>query len=162
LSAARRRQRFGQTLRSHPSRFLQELVAEDQLVFDPESTTQDLQWRESAKTSVQSWQQRPAQDAPFDDGGGFADHFDQRPWEEHSDSLSGDWIPDEGVIFDDRYYPEDSVNAAQEWIGRRAHHRSFGIGEIIDADPTGDRVRLTIRFEGVGIKKVIANYIDSL
>lgn len=162
LSAARRRQRFGQTLLSRPSLFLEELMSENQLVFDPESTTQTLDWRESSKSNTHAWAKRPAQEQAFDDGGGFDDLFDQRPWDERDDSISGDWIPDEGVIFDDRYYPEASVNAAQEWIGRRAHHRSFGIGEIVDADPTGDRVRLTIRFAEVGIKKVIADYIDIL
>lgn len=162
LSAARRRQRFGQTLLSRPSRFLEELVAQDHVVFDAESSTQTLDWREGTQSASNAWGQRPAQHEAVDDGGGFDDLFDQRPWDERDASISGDWIPDDGVIFDDRYYPEASVSAAQEWIGRRAHHRSFGIGEIIDADPTGDRVRLTIRFADVGIKKVIADYIDIL
>lgn len=159
LTAARQRHRFGQLLLSRPSIFLEELVEADHLAFDPASATQDLEWQPAPR--------RRAAASPHGGDGHFADpgvddFFDQRPWDEVGEATSGELIPDDGVIFDDRYYPEDSVDAAQEWIGKKAQHRIFGIGEIIDADPTGDRVRLTIRFPDTGIKKVIADYIDIL
>lgn len=154
LSAALRRQRFGRFKNAEPSTFLHELVNAEQIDFHPDSVAQNLDWV-------------PRREASFEQGGeraerGF-DEFDQRPWNERSHDVQ-EWaeIPEEGVIFDERYYPEDSTAAAREWVGRKAKHKLFGIGEIIHADPTGDRIRLTIRFPQAGDKKVIADYVELL
>lgn len=156
LSAATHRQRFGQVLLSTPSVFLEELAEQDQIEFDPDSTVQDLRWQKNpARTAAHDPTIAPAPTT-------VDAHFDQRTWEERTEDVSGEAVPDDGVIFDETYYPEESVSAAQKWIGRMAKHKLFGIGKIVDADPTGDRVRLTIRFDEVGIKKVIADYVDIL
>ena len=154
LSAVQRRQRFGSVNATTASVFLRELLGGDHIDFHPDSAQKSLDWnvarREQLENAYREVERR-------------YDEFDQRPWSERARAAEdGESIPDEGVIFDDRFYPEDSTAAARGWIGRSARHKLFGVGEIVDADPTGDRVRLTIRFPEVGIKKVIADYVELL
>lgn len=146
LTVCQQRRTHGRTLSTEASRFLTELDPE---LFEitAESQASSLDWRNSRSRSGQaapavSW-----------------DEFDQRPMWEHNESGAA-VVPDEGVVFDDSYYPKSSVENAQKYIGRQAHHKLFGIGDIVDADPTGDKVRLTITFPKVGTKKVILKYVD--
>lgn len=154
LTAVQRRQRFGSITSTSPSVFLRELLDAQHIDFHADSVAQTLDWNQRRREQLEHAYREV--ERRFDE-------FDQRPWSERTrdDDVRGG-IPDDGVVFDDRFYPEDSTAAAREWIGRSARHKLFGIGEIVDVDPTGDRVRLTIRFPEVGIKKVIADYVELL
>ncbi|TVR02360.1 MAG: hypothetical protein EA398_07850 [Deltaproteobacteria bacterium] len=87
------------------------------------------------------------------------DEFDQRPAPERiADPVRQ--VPVEGIVFDDRHYPEERVADAQRLVGRSARHRLFGTGTVTGADPSGSRIRLTIDFPGVGEKRVILDYVE--
>lgn len=93
------------------------------------------------------------------------DEYDQRdPSEQRAQGRNAyaSEVPRDGVVFDDSWYPVQSVAAAKGYVGRRAKHATFGMGVVTAADPTGDKVRLTIRFESVGEKKVVARYVELL
>lgn len=155
LSAVEQRQRFGTITSASPSPFLRELVDAEQVVFHPQSVQQTLDAPRVPRAGRDDDSYRTTPHTPTHD------EYDQRSWEERSrDDVTQGQIPEDGVIFDERYYPEDSTQEAKAWIGKIAKHRLFGAGEIVDADPTGDRIRLTIRFASVGLKKVIADYVD--
>jgi hypothetical protein len=45
--------------------------------------------------------------------------------------------------------------------GARVRHPTFGVGTVEDTDGKGDALKLTVRFPpGVGIKKVLARFVD--
>ena len=165
LSAARQRQLYGQLRRSEASVFLRELIAQEQVDYAPDSTQTTLDWNERAQPRTSDdfsneWQAPRAgsrRERPT------LDDFDQRDWAETAPKRSRVEIPDEGVVFDDSYWPEKQVQRAQDtWLGRRVHHKSFGQGSVQAADATGDRVRLTIRFDSGEERKVISNYVTRL
>ena len=85
------------------------------------------------------------------------DDMDQRPWQERDGA-----IPEAGIVFDDSHFPEHSVQVARGYVGRRARHALFGVGQVVEADPTGEHVRLTILFPDVGTKKVVLKYVELL
>ncbi len=61
---------------------------------------------------------------------------------------------------DEPYYPvedEDQTPAAVR-PGTRVRHPQFGIGTIVEVEPSGDDVKLTVRFASVGQKKLYARY----
>lgn len=47
----------------------------------------------------------------------------------------------------------------EAWRGRRVDHASFGHGRVIDAQPSPHGPKLTVEFESVGVKTVMANYV---
>jgi DNA helicase-2/ATP-dependent DNA helicase PcrA len=146
LTAAQYRRSRGRAVSTEASRFLLDIDS-DAISVSTESRSSELIWgghrqRKSHAEPAVTW-----------------DEFDQRPaWER--DSKSAAMVPDEGVLFDDSYFPTSSVDDAQRYVGRKARHKLFGVGEIKGADPTGDKVRLTIEFPEVGTKKVILKYVD--
>ncbi len=55
--------------------------------------------------------------------------------------------------------PDASAPAPQSWKeGDRVSHRTFGEGTITALSPMGNDTLLTIRFDGVGVKKLMANF----
>ncbi len=47
--------------------------------------------------------------------------------------------------------------------GRRIRHPSFGVGTVEDVDGIGQNLKLTVRFPpGVGLKKVLARFVEAL
>lgn len=182
LSAVQRRQRFGSVTTARPSVFLQELVDAGFVAFDPASVAQDLGWADRGRPAGGGWER------PLEDDWGVpdvrasapsrADDLDQRPWSERTQSPSAPYggvqnrasqarharmqaaIPEDGVIFDDSYYPEARDEAAEQWAGRQVQHKLFGLGTVVSADLGGHKVRLTISFPKVGEKTVIADYVQ--
>ncbi len=160
LSAARSRRLYGRSSPTNASPFLAELPTE-LLTFAPESSTTDLSWTDRPQPSA-AWQQHRAASE--------WDEFDQRPLHERRDQDSEGSavpgpaveVPDDGVVFDDAYYPDAAQRSAAAYVGRFAEHKLFGAGKIVDADRTGERVRLTIDFPEVGEKKVILKYVTLL
>lgn len=160
LSAAMRRRLYGQTRPADPSPFLLELN-EAWTTISRESASASADWRRS-RGGWESGESRAPRRAGDARAGSGWDPLDQRAgWEEPAwDALPV--VPEEGVVFDDSYYPEDSVRSARSLVGRSARHKLFGTGRILDADPVGPRVRLTIEFPAVGTKKVVADYVEIL
>jgi DNA helicase-2/ATP-dependent DNA helicase PcrA len=152
LSASMRRQVHGQIKWMQPSRFLIEL-GDERLVMLPDSASNRVNWRDRGGAATSSG--GPA-DRTSARGPTF-DEFDQRPWQERMAS-----VPETGIVFDDSHFPEESVANARGYVGRRAQHRLFGIGNITDADPAGEHIRLTIDFPDVGTKKVVLKYVELL
>ncbi|MDF1564841.1 MAG: UvrD-helicase domain-containing protein [Deltaproteobacteria bacterium] len=69
--------------------------------------------------------------------------------------------PGEVVVdyaFDQR--PEHERGGGIPRRGGRVWHRTFGEGRIAEVDGRGDKARLTVDFEGVGRKKVIARFVE--
>jgi len=54
----------------------------------------------------------------------------------------------------------DQKTAAGLRVGQQVTHRQFGEGVILQQEGQGDRARLQIRFARVGIKWLIASYVD--
>lgn len=149
LSASMRRRLFGQTKPCAPSPFLLEL--EDAAWrMAPESASATLDWRRTRSGG---------NDAPRR---AAYDEFDQRTWQERAAVALEPSVPEDGVVFDDSYYPTESVRAAQAYVGRLARHKLFGVGRVVEADPAGERVRLTIDFPEVGKKKVVMSFVELL
>ena len=40
----------------------------------------------------------------------------------------------------------------------RVRHAEFGVGNVIGAEPQNDDIKLTVRFNTVGVKKLMAKY----
>lgn len=47
-------------------------------------------------------------------------------------------------------------------IGQQVSHRQFGEGIILQQEGQGDRARLQIRFDRVGVKWLIASYVEQV
>jgi DNA helicase-2/ATP-dependent DNA helicase PcrA len=57
------------------------------------------------------------------------------------------------------YEAEDqSQTAAGVRPGMRVRHRQFGAGTVLDIEDYGDDVKVTVRFAGAGVKKLLARY----
>lgn len=53
----------------------------------------------------------------------------------------------EGELFVDRLYP-----------GARVRHHDFGVGVIRERSGSGDDLKVVVRFNGVGEKKLLVKY----
>jgi DNA helicase-2/ATP-dependent DNA helicase PcrA len=145
VTAAQRRALYGNVTAQKPSQFLLEL--ERQHVSPAADSARIAEWsRGSAPLEGrvpsrfrETW-----------------DEYDQRP----EVSRRNIEVPEHGVIFDDSYFPETSAATAKKYVGKRARHATFGVGFVIGAEPTGDKVRLTINFPGLGTKKVVARFVE--
>jgi DNA helicase-2/ATP-dependent DNA helicase PcrA len=40
----------------------------------------------------------------------------------------------------------------------RVRHPQFGIGNVVDVEEHGDDLKITVRFNTVGVKKLLARY----
>jgi DNA helicase-2/ATP-dependent DNA helicase PcrA len=166
LTAAMRRRLYGQTRWMDPSRFLLELQPLSPTVV-PASVSDRLDWRSSGRSATPARTPPDAfsQVAPvIRRRGGAAQpdaEWDQRPAHERGGG-SDPVVPEQGIVFDDSHFPAESVAHARRFVGRRARHNSFGVGTVVDADPTGTHVRLTIDFPGVGERRVVLRYVELL
>jgi DNA helicase-2/ATP-dependent DNA helicase PcrA len=55
-------------------------------------------------------------------------------------------------------YELEDQSAAEIRIGMRVRHAEFGVGSVIAAEPQNDDVKLTVRFNSIGVKKLMAKY----
>jgi DNA helicase-2/ATP-dependent DNA helicase PcrA len=53
---------------------------------------------------------------------------------------------------------EDQSSSTGLKVGLRVRHKQFGIGNIIGVEEQGDDTRVTVRFNAVGVKKLVARY----
>jgi DNA helicase-2/ATP-dependent DNA helicase PcrA len=142
LSLARCRTLFGELRFNLPSRFVRELPAE---------VTEGL----AALDRLSPMQERARKDVFYDD-------FDQRPrYPEES-------LPARNKMRESRYDAASKPAAKQAspgvgglQPGARVKHPSFGVGTVEDSDGEGMNRKLVVRFgPGVGLKKVLARFID--
>src|SRR5438132_90053 len=143
LSLARCRSLFGELRYNLPSRFVGEL---------PPDLTDGL----AALDRLSPMQERARKDV-------FYDEFDQRP--RYGDQGP---LPARNKMRESRYDPASKPVVKQAapgvgglGLGARVKHPSFGIGTVEDADGEGLTRKLVVRFgPGVGLKKVLARFID--
>jgi len=143
LSLARCRSLFGELRYNQPSRFVREL---------PPDLTDGL----AALDRLSTMQERARKDV-------FYDEFDQRP--RYGEEAP---LPARNRMRESRYDPASKPVVKQAaagvgglGLGARVKHPSFGIGTVEDADGEGLNRKLVVRFgPGVGLKKVLARFID--
>jgi len=143
LSLARCRSLFGELRFNVPSRFVREL---------PDGLTEGL----ASLERLSPMQERARKDVFYDD-------FDQRPRYREDAPL-----PARNKMRDSRYDPASKpvVRQAAPGVGglgpgARVKHPSFGVGTVEDSDGEGLNRKLVVRFgPGVGLKKVLARFID--
>ncbi len=130
LTNARTRLIFGSTSHNPPSRFLNEI---------PSSLTQ--------KTGVTSYSsfKKSAESEPYRD---FGDDF-----------TSGKPISRGFTSHGTAAKPKVSVTSSQSFkVGDTVHHKVFGTGVVLSANPVGNDTLLEIAFDKSGTKKLMANY----
>jgi DNA helicase-2/ATP-dependent DNA helicase PcrA len=67
---------------------------------------------------------------------------------------------DEGPRIDRSYAQTSELEGKGEVTGLRVHHGQFGRGVIVACDGEGPNAKLTVRFESVGLKRVIARFLS--
>jgi DNA helicase-2/ATP-dependent DNA helicase PcrA len=137
LTHARTRRVWGSEQMNPPSRFLKEIPTE--------------------LTKVQSAISRPRFMSQFDRGAGRtpqpqSDFGDSMPsYEEFSDSAT-----------EDAFDHEDSFSSgrANAGLGKglRVRHPTFGLGQILSVDGSGDQARVSVVFADHTVKKFVAKY----
>src|SRR5712664_3497170 len=143
LSLARCRSLFGELRFNVPSRFVREL---------PDGLTEGL----PALERLSPMQERARKDVFYDD-------FDQRPRYRDDNPL-----PARNKMRESQHDPasKPAVRQAAPGVGglgpgARVKHPSFGVGTVEDSDGEGMNRKLVVRFgPGVGLKKVLARFID--
>jgi DNA helicase-2/ATP-dependent DNA helicase PcrA len=68
--------------------------------------------------------------------------------------------PSEGPYVDRSYDQTSDFDFARSLRGVRVRHNQFGEGEIIQCDGEGPNAKLTVRFETVGLKRVVARFLS--
>ena len=69
-------------------------------------------------------------------------------------------LPEDGYPRRRSVFPRPPVSADQGLfrVGQRVHHAEFGAGTVRAVEGSGERTKLTVRFERAGLKKLIACY----
>ncbi|MBI2835372.1 MAG: UvrD-helicase domain-containing protein [Acidobacteria bacterium] len=129
LTGAARRRIFGEYQPTNPSRFLAEIPAE--LVDDVSYSSPSAY---ASQSSFHEFQTDPYRRRGR--RGGFA--------RESAESASA--------------YEDEDQSLTTLRSGMRVLHPQFGVGMVLDVEPQRDDVKLTIRFQSVGRKKVLAKY----
>jgi len=68
--------------------------------------------------------------------------------------------PDEGPYIDRTYDQTSDFDSNRGLRGLRVRHSQFGEGEIVRCDGEGPNAKLTVRFETVGLKRVVARFLS--
>ena len=154
LSNARCRMLYGQTSRNTPSRFLRDIPDRLLEVHEKESGFSGAFGDGFARSSYGGH------------SGGFGEQRrtaayvaqhrmldDERP---AARGFSGGFGESFGVP---AAKPAQKAAAGESWkIGDRVEHGTFGAGEITAVKPMGNDSLLTVQFEAIGVKKIMANF----
>jgi len=134
------RMRFGQTLRSAPSRFLAELVPPGD---DVHASLEQL-WMDAATEESLHRRDRPP----------------RRLWEESDHEHDGgpDDDDDDDPDADDPFTDEFPVDEDPYPPGTRVVHDDYGEGEVLSQSGFGSRRRVTVRFDEAGEKQFVLSY----
>ena len=129
LTSAARRRVFGEYQATEPSRFLDEIPAE--LMDRAEHTSAQPRWQPQAYLERNPYGRRQS-------GGA-------RP------------VPSQPAPVTYSYESEDQSQSGVR-PGMRVRHKQFGLGTVLDVEEQGDDFKLTVRFNAVGTKKLLAKY----
>ncbi|MFL5378129.1 MAG: ATP-dependent helicase [Myxococcales bacterium] len=164
LTLARCRSLFGELRFNPPSRFVQEVPEE---LATGLSALVGVEPRQSEGRWQRGWGGR-REGSPSD-----SYEFDQRPREYPETSSfgvrgGGPPMPPRNAARGERVDPRakpEKKQAAEGVLGlgpgARVRHPTFGVGTVEETDGLGDALKLTVRFPpGVGIKKVLARFVD--
>jgi len=58
------------------------------------------------------------------------------------------------------YENEDQSSSSGLKVGKRVRHKQFGVGMVIAVEDEGDDMRVTVKFNTVGTKKLLARYAN--
>ncbi len=145
LAHARSRRRFGgPEMQADPSRFLSQIPEERIRV-------------EGGRSSSQSWTQAGSWSQASSWSGSTASRngsWSQRPQSPGSFPARPRPSAQEEPVFQ-RGDPDSPYQP-----GTRVRHASFGGGTILEADGYGSDARLTVRFDTVGVKKLVARFVQ--
>jgi DNA helicase-2/ATP-dependent DNA helicase PcrA len=128
LTSAARRRVFGEYQATEPSRFLSEVP--EQLVQRIETAAP--RWTPSYETR-NPYGRRPTQER-FSDRSRTREATPTYAYEDEDQSLTG------------------------LKVGLRVRHAQFGVGTVVDLEPSGSDYKVTVRFPSVGTKKLLASF----
>ena len=133
LTSAARRRVFGEYQSTEPSRFFDEIPSELVEVVEPAFSGRTYESAPSAERRAYGRRGRRG----------------RRRWEEEQ----GDAPP---FAYDDA--DEDQSMPTRVSAGTRVRHATFGVGTVVGVEPLQGDVKLTVRFSGAGVKKLLARY----
>jgi len=91
-----------------------------------------------------------------------ANAFFQKPKTQKPPSRHTAAPPSSGcnIVRDEGYCSDDYSQHADNPVGARVFHAQFGKGKVLSASGMGSTAKLTVRFETVGVKTVIARFLQ--
>ena len=129
LTGAARRRLFGEYQSTEPSRFLFEIPPELVRVVEP------------------VYSPRPA-------SAGYG--YDDPPRRPYGGSRRRKAPNEQPATFYDDANEDQSAGGIS--LGARVRHPKFGVGTVVGVEPAGGDLKLSIRFAGIGVKKILARY----
>ncbi|BCS30805.1 DNA helicase [Luteitalea sp. TBR-22] len=133
LTSAARRRVFGEYQATEPSRFLDEIPKE--LVLETPSYTRARSFGTSSYGGRAAYESRP------------------NPYGRRTPAR------EEAPATTYKYEDEDqSSDGSRPKAGQKVRHAQFGVGTVKEVDGKGDDMKLTVYFQTVGTKKLIAKY----
>jgi DNA helicase-2/ATP-dependent DNA helicase PcrA len=133
LTSAARRRVFGEYQGTQPSRFLDEIPAE---LVDRIMPTVSTQYQGAFAHEHYAFRTNPYGRGGRGRGGGR--------WRE------------EATAYD--YENEDQSAGGSVTVGMRVRHAQFGVGNVIAMEEHSDDTKITVRFNTVGVKKLLAKF----
>jgi DNA helicase-2/ATP-dependent DNA helicase PcrA len=177
LTLARRRTLFGDLRFNAPSRFLRELPKEVTDGLQQLDAQREPQWARDEGFAPRSGESDRRGVAATDRGplGGERESrqtieydYDQRPagWSEQGPS--GRPPPLRPMLRSARNEPlarppmREAAPGMEGRLGRgsKVRHATFGVGTVEESDGAGAQLKLTVRFPSVGVKKVLARFLE--
>jgi DNA helicase-2/ATP-dependent DNA helicase PcrA len=66
------------------------------------------------------------------------------------------------VSYERTHYDQsvDSSSGEGDVRGMRVRHAQFGVGKVVEVDGSGPNAKLTVKFESVGLKRVVARFLQ--
>ena len=129
LTSAARRRVFGDYQSTEPSRFLDEIPAELMRRIEPVAAPS---W------STGRYETRNPYARRFQSGGAKSSAKEATPFAS--------------------YEQEDQSSPSGVRVGLRVRHKQFGVGTVVAVEDEGDDMRVTVKFNTVGTKKLLARY----
>jgi DNA helicase-2/ATP-dependent DNA helicase PcrA len=134
LTSAARRRVFGEYQSTEPSRFLDEVPKE--LVLETPSYTRARSFGTTTYGGRSAYESRPN---PYG----------------RSRTPAREDAPAPTYKYEDE---DQSSDGARPKPGQKVRHAQFGVGTVKEVDGKGDDMKLTVYFQTVGTKKLIAKY----
>ncbi len=69
-------------------------------------------------------------------------------------------VDDDGPVIDRSYDQRTDFSDSGDVRGMRVRHSQFGVGVVVQVDGSGPNAKLTVRFDSVGPKRVVARFLQ--